>query len=132
MPAPGFQRLDDAAAAKWIDPRGPDGITMIAPFEQARPNQYPGVYTGDDAKPMMLFDMEADPGEQHDVAAEHPDVVARLRGLFDKLDAEAPREGRPERHGAGGVRRLSGGELRYDVEPGASRRADPPPGPNRR
>ena len=131
-PAPGFQRLDEAAAAKWVDPRGPDGITMIAPFEQARPNQYPGLHTGDAAKPMMLFDMEKDPGEQHDVAAEHPDVVARLRALFDKIDADVPKGGRPERHGGPGVRRLTGGQLRYDVEPPASRVGRPSPQPNRR
>ena len=28
----------------------------------------------------MLFDTQADPGETHDVAAAHPDVVARLQG----------------------------------------------------
>jgi uncharacterized sulfatase len=131
-PATGFQRLDDVAAAKWLDPRGPDGITMIAPVEQARPNQYPGLYTGEAAKPMMLFDMEKDQGEQHDVSAEHPDVVARLRALFDRLDAEAPKRGRPERHGGPGVRRLTGGELRYDVEPPASRAGRPSQTPDRR
>ena len=131
-PAPGFERLDDAAAAKWVDPRGPDGITLIAPAEQARPNHYPGLHTGDPPKPMMLFDMETDAGEQRDVAAEHPDVVARLRSLFDKMDAEVPRGGRPERHGGPGLRRLTGGELRYDVEPPASREGKSQSGTQRR
>jgi arylsulfatase A-like enzyme len=27
---------------------------------------------------LMLFDLETDPGEQHDVSADHPDIVARL------------------------------------------------------
>ncbi len=28
---------------------------------------------------MSLFDLEDDPGEQHDVAARYPDIVARLK-----------------------------------------------------
>ncbi|MEJ7607377.1 MAG: hypothetical protein WKF37_14205, partial [Bryobacteraceae bacterium] len=75
IPAPGFAAMDDAAAAKWIDPRGPDGVTLIAQHEQARPNQYPGVQSGDAPKAMMLFDMESDPSEQHDLASSHPEVV---------------------------------------------------------
>lgn len=117
VPAPGFERMDDAAAAKWVDPRGPDGVTIIAPFEQARPNQYPGALAGDAPKPMMLFDVEADPAEEHDVSAAHPDVVERLRKLFEKMDGQVRHSGPPERHGAGGIRRLKGGELRYDRVP---------------
>jgi hypothetical protein len=30
----------------------------------------------------MLFDTQADPGEERDVAAEHPDVVNRLRTVL--------------------------------------------------
>jgi arylsulfatase A-like enzyme len=36
---------------------------------------------------LMLFDLEADPGEQHDVAAEHPDVVSRLSKEIEAFDA---------------------------------------------
>ena len=116
-PAPGGAYLEDAS--KWVDPRGPDGITLIAPFEQARPNQYPGVRTGEPAKPMMLFDLENDPSEQHDVAAQHPDVVARLKAYFDKMEAEAKAVARPPRRPGAmkGIMRLKGGELRYDLEP---------------
>ena len=35
-------------------------------------------------KQWQLFDVKADPGEQHDAAAEHPDDVARLDADYDK------------------------------------------------
>ena len=35
-----------------------------------------------------LYDLEADLGEMTNVAAEHPDVVARLRGLAERMAAE--------------------------------------------
>lgn len=75
----------------WVDPRGPDGVTILAPYEQATPADHPDVLTGDPAEPMMLFDLEADPSEQHNVAAEHPEVVARLKRLFDEMNAQVPR-----------------------------------------
>ena len=36
----------------------------------------------------QLFDIKADPSQQHDVAAEHADVVKRLRGAYDTWWAE--------------------------------------------
>jgi len=116
-PAPGGAYLEDAS--KWVDPRGPDGLTIIAQHEQSRPNQYPGVRTGDAAKPMMLFDLENDPSEQRDVAAQNPEVVQRLKAYFDKMDAEAKAIARPPRPPGAmkGIMRLKGGELRYDLEP---------------
>ncbi|THD35854.1 MAG: sulfatase [Sphingomonas sp.] len=37
----------------------------------------------------LLFDMKADPTEHRDVAALHPDIVARLRGLIAQHDRES-------------------------------------------
>jgi len=94
-----------------FNPRKPDGTTIIAPFEQPQPTQYPGVLTGDARKEMMLFDLEADPSEQQDIADSHPDVVKRLKALFDEYDGDetpGPDPGFPE------LRRVKGGELRYD------------------
>ncbi|MGZ4963642.1 MAG: sulfatase family protein [Limisphaerales bacterium] len=75
---------------KWIDPRAPDGVTIIAPYEQAHPSEYPGVLTGDETKEGSLYDLESDPAEQHDIAAENPEVVRRLRAMFDELNKEVP------------------------------------------
>jgi arylsulfatase A-like enzyme len=82
---PPRDRRDDPAAGRWIDPRAPDGVTILAPFEQSQPDQYPGLRTGDETRAMSLFDLADDPGEQHDVAAKHPDVVARLKARYDQV-----------------------------------------------
>lgn len=67
----------------YVDPRGPDGITILAPYEQAQPSQHPGVQTGDAPKAMQLFDLRQDPSEQMDVAAQYPEVVARLKASYE-------------------------------------------------
>ena len=36
---------------------------------------------------LLLFDIEADPAEQHNLADEHPDVVDRLQRLIDRFNA---------------------------------------------
>ena len=82
-----FLKLDKPGQ-RWIDPRAPDGVTILAPYEQAQPDEHPGLRTGDAPKPMQLFDLAVDPGEQHDVAAQHADVVARLKAAFDELKAQ--------------------------------------------
>lgn len=67
----------------WIDPRGPDGVTILAPYEQFQPAQYPGLRTGDETPALALFDLQSDPREQHNVASQRPDVVARLKQRAD-------------------------------------------------
>jgi len=71
-------------------------MSILAPYEQFHPSQYPGLETGDLPKAMMLFDLLKDPGEQHDVAAQQPEVVARLKNLYDALNqAAAKKPGQP-------------------------------------
>jgi uncharacterized sulfatase len=74
----------------WVDPRGPDGVTILAPYEQPQPIEYPGLRTGDEPRAMSLFDLANDPGEQHDVAAQHGEVVARLKVLYDQIVKDFP------------------------------------------
>ena len=74
-----------AEAATWVDPRGPDGVTIIAPYEQYKPDAHPGLVTGAAPAPFQLFDLQADPGEQRDVSEQNPDVVARLREAHASL-----------------------------------------------
>jgi arylsulfatase A-like enzyme len=73
---------------RWIDPRGPDGVTILAPYEQYQPSEHPGLRTGDAPRPLQLFDLQNDPAEQRDVAADHPDVVGRLKKLFDAASSQ--------------------------------------------
>jgi arylsulfatase A-like enzyme len=72
----------------WVDPRGPDGVTILAPYEQARPQDYPGLRTGDPTGAMSLFDLEHDPAEQHNVADQHRDIVTRMKSQFDQMSKE--------------------------------------------
>ena len=74
----------------WTDPRAPDGVTILAPYEQAQPTEIPGLMTGDAPQPMQLFDLQNDPGEQHDVAATHPAEVSRLKAAFDVMNKDVP------------------------------------------
>jgi hypothetical protein len=50
----------------------------------------PGLTTGVAAAPMQLFDLANDPGEQRDVAAEHPEVVRRLRAAHEAMSRDVP------------------------------------------
>ena len=96
----------------WVDPRGPDGVMLLAPYEQARPSAFPGIRGGDGPKTMMLFDIKNDPSEQHDVGAEHREVVERLKAIYDKTLTQVPEFKRPKRFGR--LRHLKGGQLKYD------------------
>ncbi len=53
--------------------------------------------TAPDATEEQLFDVQGDPIEIHDRAAERPDDVARLRAIVDGYLAAPPRWGAPER-----------------------------------
>lgn len=77
-----------ANAENWIDPRGPDGVTIIGPFEQYKPTAYPGLTTGDAPHRMMLFDVIADPGEQQDVSKLQAEVIDSMVSAFKQASGE--------------------------------------------
>lgn len=63
----------------WIDPRSPDGVTILAPYDQPKANLFPGIKTGVPATAGLLFDLENDPAEQKNVAAAHLDIIEQLK-----------------------------------------------------
>ena len=62
----------------WKDPRAPDGITIIAPVEQATPADYPGIKPEKMKGDMLLFDLENDKSETTDVSAKNPEIKEKL------------------------------------------------------
>ena len=89
---PANTRLDmTKGSAPWVDPRAPDGVTLLAPFEQYKPSDYPGVTTGVAPQAMALFDLSEDPSEQHNVADANSDVVKRLKAQYDALAKDLPK-----------------------------------------
>jgi arylsulfatase A-like enzyme len=74
----------------WQDPLGPDGVTILAPFEQARPRDYPGAVGGDEPTEMMLFDLYTDPAEKENVASQYPDIVKKLLDMHSEMNTQIP------------------------------------------
>ena len=75
---------------RWVDPRAPDGVRILAPREQYHPSRFPGVATGVDTPGTLLINLSTDPAEQKNAADANPEVVERLQALADKLLAEMP------------------------------------------
>jgi arylsulfatase A-like enzyme len=44
-----------------------------------------------DASVYLLFDVDADPGERHDLAAQHPEVIVRLKSLLADWEKDTRR-----------------------------------------
>jgi arylsulfatase A len=68
---------------------------------------------------LSLFDLEQDPGETTDVKDQHPDVVAKIQELGNRMRAELGDSATKQK--GTGVRepgRLEPGDLRFDWKPG--------------
>jgi hypothetical protein len=56
-------------------------LTLVAKHRMVRDERWKVVYVPTRSRVIyMLYDTDADPAERHDVAAAHPEIVARLKG----------------------------------------------------
>lgn len=69
----------------WKDERGPDGSTIIAPFAQATPANYPGVKPEKMEGEMLLFDLTKDPAETTDLSDQYPEVKKDLMRKYNEF-----------------------------------------------
>ena len=82
---PGFYKPVDLT--NWSDWRAPDGITIIAPVEQANPSQYPGIKPEPMEGEKFLFNMNEDISEMVNVWDENPGIVAELESEYKRFKA---------------------------------------------
>lgn len=70
-----FKEID---SEKWIDKRAPDGTTILAPFQQSPPADYPGAKPIQMEGEMLLFDLEKDPFESTNLIEKFPNIKEDL------------------------------------------------------
>jgi arylsulfatase A-like enzyme len=73
----------------WRMPPAPGGMGVPLTQRAARRGTWKYV---DDRGQYLLFDVRNDPGERHDMAQEHADVVRELRALVAKWEADVDAE----------------------------------------
>ncbi len=74
----------------WIDPKAPNGTTILAQDEQPGSMAYPGVVPERFENPLPLFNLDNDPTESTDLSREYPEVVSRLRQTYERFMATMP------------------------------------------
>jgi arylsulfatase A-like enzyme len=86
LPYPGIARLteiDTQHGDELVLQRDMRPLTLVAKHRMVRDDRYKLVYApARRGVRWALFDTVDDPGEEHDVAAAHPDVLARLQGAL--------------------------------------------------
>ena len=84
LPYPGIARLTEVDTQhddELVLQRAVRPLTLVAKHRMVRDDRYKLVYVpARSGVHWLLFDTREDPGEERDVAASHPDVVARLQG----------------------------------------------------
>ncbi|MCD6353911.1 MAG: sulfatase-like hydrolase/transferase [Prolixibacteraceae bacterium] len=71
----------------WVDKRAPDGVTIIAPYEQATPAQYPGVIPGKPESRIQLFNLREDLTEDNNLAHEKPELLKEMMQDYKEFEA---------------------------------------------
>lgn len=68
-----------------VDPRRPDGTTILAPFEQATWDQYPGVVPEEPPSRIQLFHLSADRTESRELSESMPEKVKELMDEYERF-----------------------------------------------
>ena len=76
----------------WVDKRAPDGTTIIAPYEQATPAQYPGIIPEKMDGEVFLFNLREDISEMSNVSASNPEIVNAMNEEFERFMASLKEE----------------------------------------
>jgi uncharacterized sulfatase len=79
---PDFYKSADLSS--WKDPRGPDGTTIIAPYAQATPADYPGIKPDFMKGDFLLFNLEDDPSESTDLSGKYPEIKSELIMKYER------------------------------------------------
>ncbi len=66
----------------WVDKRAPDGVTIIAPEEQATPAEYPGIRPEPMAGDAFLFNLSDDISEMRNRYEDHPEKARELEKAY--------------------------------------------------
>ena len=80
---PDFYKSADLT--NWKDARGPDGTTIIAPFEQFTPAAYPGIKPEKMEGEMLLFDLENDRTESTDLSGKYPEIKKDMIRKYERF-----------------------------------------------
>jgi arylsulfatase A-like enzyme len=80
---PDFYKSADLT--NWKDSRGPDGTTIIAPYEQSTPANYPGIKPEKMDGEMLLFDLENDRTESIDLSAKYPEIKSEMIKKYENF-----------------------------------------------
>ncbi|GAB5554968.1 MAG: sulfatase [Saprospiraceae bacterium] len=79
---PAYRAVD---LEQWSDPRAPDNKTILAPFEQATPAQYPGIKPVNSEGTIQLYNLKDDPTESNNLAAKNPERVQELMQYYQEF-----------------------------------------------
>jgi len=69
----------------WKDKRAPDGVTIIAPEEQATPGQYPGIRPEHMAGDFLLFNLSEDISEMKNRYDKNLEKVKALKKSYHQF-----------------------------------------------
>jgi arylsulfatase A-like enzyme len=83
LESPKFYRPVDLE--NWVDKRAPDGVTIIAPREQATPGQYPGIRPESMPGDTFLFNLRDDISEMKNRYETHPEKAAELKKDYSEF-----------------------------------------------